>query len=170
MTIRIAVIGAGLMGSRSCENRRRRSARGEPPGRLRHGCGSRPQGGGRLQRSRRRLRPRPGVRSSGRGRSYHRKPRFPRHAPLSLSCIRAGKRALCEKPLSQSSKECLEIMQAEEAAGKKFHNGSASCAASINPMWRWKQALEHGAIGRALMMHSFHRNVATPASDFHRRR
>ncbi|MEK1897100.1 MAG: Gfo/Idh/MocA family oxidoreductase [Rhizobium sp.] len=87
------------------------------------------------------------------------------HAPLSLSCIRAGKRALCEKPLSQSSKECLEIMQAEEAAGKKF--------IMLGFMRRFdqsyvemKQALEHGAIGRALMMHNFHRNVATPASDF----
>jgi len=87
------------------------------------------------------------------------------HAPLSLSCIRAGKRALCEKPLSQSSQECVEIMQAEEAAGSKF--------IMLGFMRRFdqsyiemKRALEHGAIGRALMMHNFHRNVATPASDF----
>ncbi|WP_064696176.1 Gfo/Idh/MocA family oxidoreductase [Rhizobium aegyptiacum] len=87
------------------------------------------------------------------------------HAPLSLSCIRAGKRALCEKPLSQSSKECVEIMQAEEAAGAKF--------IMLGFMRRFdqsyvemKRALKDGALGRPLMMHNFHRNVATPASDF----
>ena len=37
------------------------------------------------------------------------------HTPLSLACIRAGKRVLCEKPLSQSSAECLTVMQAESA-------------------------------------------------------
>ena len=31
------------------------------------------------------------------------------HAPLS-ACIAAGKRVLCEKPLSRSSDECLELM------------------------------------------------------------
>ncbi|WP_064684288.1 Gfo/Idh/MocA family oxidoreductase [Rhizobium bangladeshense] len=87
------------------------------------------------------------------------------HAPLSLSCIRAGKRVLCEKPLSQSSKECVEIMQAEEAAGAKY--------IMLGFMRRFdqsyvemKRALKEGALGRPLMMHNFHRNVATPASDF----
>nr|WP_245308347.1 Gfo/Idh/MocA family oxidoreductase [Rhizobium leguminosarum] len=73
------------------------SAGGEPPGRLRHGCRSRPQGGGRLRRSRRRLRP---DRVSARldvDAVIIASPDFT-HAPLSLSWIRAGKRALCEKP------------------------------------------------------------------------
>lgn len=39
------------------------------------------------------------------------------HAPLSLACIRAGKPVLCEKPVSQSANECLTVMQAEQAAG-----------------------------------------------------
>lgn len=87
------------------------------------------------------------------------------HAPLSLSCIKAGKRVLCEKPLSQSSKECIEIMQAEQAAGSKL--------IMLGFMRRFdqsyvemKQALNDGTVGRALMMHNFHRNVATPAADF----
>lgn len=87
------------------------------------------------------------------------------HAPLSLSCIKAGKRVLCEKPLSQSSKECADIMQAEQAAGSKL--------IMLGFMRRFdqsyvemKQALNDGTVGRALMMHNFHRNVATPAGDF----
>ena len=87
------------------------------------------------------------------------------HAPLSLASIRAGKRVLCEKPLSQSSAECLTVMQAEQAAGERF--------VQLGFMRRYdeayvqmKSALDQGRLGRALMMHNFHRNVATPASDF----
>ncbi len=87
------------------------------------------------------------------------------HAPLSKACIAAGKRVLCEKPLSQSSDECLEVMSAEAAAGSRH--------VMLGFMRRYDQsyvemsaALKEGVLGRALMMHNFHRNVATPAADF----
>jgi len=87
------------------------------------------------------------------------------HAPLSKACIAAGKRVLCEKPLSQKPAECLEVMAAEEAAGAKF--------VQLGFMRRYDQAyvemkaaLDQGRLGRALMMHNFHRNVETPAADF----
>jgi myo-inositol 2-dehydrogenase/D-chiro-inositol 1-dehydrogenase len=87
------------------------------------------------------------------------------HAPLSLACIKAGKKVLCEKPLSPSSQDCLSVMQAEQAAGQRF--------VQLGFMRRYdqsycemKQALSNGRLGRALMMHNFHRNVETPASDF----
>ena len=87
------------------------------------------------------------------------------HAPLSKACIAAGKRVLCEKPLSQSSDECLEVMSEEEAAGSRH--------VMLGFMRRYDQsyvemsaALNEGVLGRALMMHNFHRNVETPAADF----
>ncbi len=87
------------------------------------------------------------------------------HAPLSLACIKAGKPVLCEKPLSQSSTECLDVMAAEQSAGRKF--------VQLGFMRRFdrsyvemKAALVSGSLGRALMMHNFHRNVETPAADF----
>ncbi|WP_286197149.1 Gfo/Idh/MocA family oxidoreductase [Tropicibacter sp. R15_0] len=87
------------------------------------------------------------------------------HAPLSKACIAAGKPVLCEKPLSQSSDECIEVMQLEEAAGHPF--------VMLGFMRRYDQsytemkaALTSGRLGRALMMHNFHRNVETPAADF----
>ena len=87
------------------------------------------------------------------------------HAPLGLACIRAGKPVLCEKPLSQSPAECLAVMAAEQAAGRRF--------VQLGFMRRYDQsyaemkaALDGGRIGRALMMHNFHRNVETPAADF----
>lgn len=87
------------------------------------------------------------------------------HAPLSLACIRAGKKVLCEKPLSQSSAECLQVIEAERAAGAKF--------VQLGFMRRYDQsykemkaALTGGTLGQAIMMHNFHRNVETPAADF----
>lgn len=87
------------------------------------------------------------------------------HAPLSLACIAVGKPVLCEKPLSQSSQECLGVMDAEMKAGRHF--------VQLGFMRRFdqsyvdmKQALNSGKLGRALMMHNFHRNVETPAAEF----
>ena len=87
------------------------------------------------------------------------------HASLSIACIKAGKKVLCEKPLSQSSAECLEVMKVEQGARKRF--------VQLGFMRRYdqsyvemKQALADGTIGRILMMHNFHRNVETPAADF----
>ncbi|WP_022706893.1 Gfo/Idh/MocA family oxidoreductase [Paracoccus zeaxanthinifaciens] len=87
------------------------------------------------------------------------------HAPLSTACIAAGKPVLCEKPLSQKSGECLQVMQAEQNVGTR--------CVMLGFMRRYdqayvemKQALDQGRLGRALMMHNFHRNVETPASDF----
>jgi myo-inositol 2-dehydrogenase / D-chiro-inositol 1-dehydrogenase len=87
------------------------------------------------------------------------------HMPLSLACIRAGKPVLCEKPLSQSSSECLSVIDAEIKTGRRW--------IQLGFMRRYDQsyvevkaALADGVLGRALMMHNFHRNVATPAADF----
>lgn len=87
------------------------------------------------------------------------------HAPLSMACIAAGKPVLCEKPLSQSPDECILVMRAEEATGRPL--------VMLGFMRRYdqsyiemRQALAEGRLGRALMMHNFHRNVETPAADF----
>ncbi len=87
------------------------------------------------------------------------------HVPLSRACISAGKRVLCEKPLSQESTECTAIMQAEEIAGERY--------VMLGFMRRYDQpyvelrtALLDGTLGQALVMHNFHRNVETPSVDF----
>ncbi|MER9071959.1 Gfo/Idh/MocA family oxidoreductase [Mesorhizobium sp. M0904] len=87
------------------------------------------------------------------------------HAPLSKACIAAGKRVLCEKPLSQASANCIAVMEAEQKSGAKF--------VQLGFMRRYdrsyeeiKRALADGRLGRPLIMHNFHRNVETPAADF----
>ena len=87
------------------------------------------------------------------------------HAPLSLECIRLGKPVLCEKPLAQSSAECMQVMEAEEAAGRK-HVMLGFMRRYDQSYMEMKQALDGGQLGRPLMMHNFHRNVETPAADF----
>lgn len=89
----------------------------------------------------------------------------PTHVPLALACIAKGKPVLCEKPLSQAAEECLPVMRAETAAGRRL--------VQLGFMRRFDQsyaemkaALADGVLGRALMMHNFHRNVETPAADF----
>jgi myo-inositol 2-dehydrogenase / D-chiro-inositol 1-dehydrogenase len=86
------------------------------------------------------------------------------HSPLKLACIAAGKSVLCEKPLSQDSKECLAVLAAEEKRGKRL--------VQIGFMRRFdlsyteiKSLLTRGDLGKALMFHCFHRNVS-PAYDF----
>ncbi|CUH82580.1 Gfo/Idh/MocA family protein [Tropicibacter naphthalenivorans] len=87
------------------------------------------------------------------------------HAPLSLACIKAGKKVMCEKPLSQSSAECLDVMKAEEAAGSR--HVMLGFMRRYDPAYiQMKRALKDGTIGRALMLHNWHRNGATPAGDF----
>lgn len=87
------------------------------------------------------------------------------HSPLSETAIAEGKKVLCEKPLSQSSSECLQVIQREQASGERH--------VMLGFMRRYDQsyidmrdALGSGALGRALMMHNFHRNAETPNADF----
>ncbi|MDE2445452.1 MAG: Gfo/Idh/MocA family oxidoreductase, partial [Alphaproteobacteria bacterium] len=86
------------------------------------------------------------------------------HAPLTLACIAAGKPVLCEKPLSQDVKECLEILAAEEKTGQ--HLVQVGFMRRFDPSYaEVKALLARGDLGKALMFHCFHRNVA-PAYDF----
>ncbi|MGV1760043.1 Gfo/Idh/MocA family oxidoreductase [Rhizobium sp. A22-96] len=85
------------------------------------------------------------------------------HAALSLAAIEIGKPILCEKPLSQSSDECLQVIRAEVSKGRQFVQ--LGFMRRYDPSYReMKSALAGGEIGDAIMMHNFHRNVEAPAN------
>ncbi|MER9595575.1 Gfo/Idh/MocA family oxidoreductase [Mesorhizobium sp. M0244] len=85
------------------------------------------------------------------------------HAPLPLAAIEAEKPVLCEKPLSQSSKECLGVIEAEVSRGRRFVQ--LGFMRRFDPSYRdMKASLDNGSLGRAIMMHNFHRNVEAPAN------
>lgn len=86
------------------------------------------------------------------------------HASLTLACIAAGKPVLCEKPLSQEVKECLAVLGAEEKRGARLVQ--VGFMRRFDPSYaEIKALLMRGELGKALMFHCFHRNVA-PAYDF----
>ncbi len=68
------------------------------------------------------------------------------HAPLALAAIEAGKPVLCEKPLSQSSKECQNVIEAEVSRGRQFVQ--LGFMRRFDPSYRdMKAALDDGSLG-----------------------
>lgn len=84
------------------------------------------------------------------------------HAELSLACINAGKPVLCEKPLSPDPNECLAVIAAETAQNRQVVQ--TGFMRRYDPSYtEMKTALTDGILGAPLMMHNFHRNVDAPA-------
>lgn len=83
------------------------------------------------------------------------------HADLTIAAIAAGKHVLCEKPLAPTSQESLRVIEAESRLGeRRVHVGFMR---RFDPAYgAMKSAMEDGVVGDALMMHNFHRNVTAP--------
>lgn len=85
------------------------------------------------------------------------------HTPLTLKAIEHGKNVLCEKPLSPSSDECLAVINAEVKLGKQM--AQIGFMRRFDPSYtEMRSALENGVIGNPIMLHCFHRNVSAPAN------
>ncbi|MBX2823774.1 MAG: Gfo/Idh/MocA family oxidoreductase [Gammaproteobacteria bacterium] len=84
------------------------------------------------------------------------------HDSLTLAALAKSKPVLCEKPLAVDSSACLKVLEAEcqlqrqliqVGFMRRFDSGYTSMKAS----------LLDGQLGDAVMMHNFHRNVEAPA-------
>lgn len=83
------------------------------------------------------------------------------HAALVLACIAAEKPVLCEKPLAATIGECRDIMAAEIAAGGRFVQ--VGFMRRFDPGYMaMKQSLAEGRLGLPLFMHCVHRNAVAP--------
>lgn len=83
------------------------------------------------------------------------------HKELTLACVAARKPVLCEKPLAPTSSECLELIEAELAAGRRFIQ--VGYMRRYDPSYvEMKNHLAAGQLGKPLMFHCVHRNVAAP--------
>jgi myo-inositol 2-dehydrogenase/D-chiro-inositol 1-dehydrogenase len=87
----------------------------------------------------------------------------PTHAEYVLAAIEAGKYVFCEKPLATTAEDCLRIVAAEQAAGRRL--------VQVGFMRRYdagyramKRVIEGGEIGLPLVMHCAHRNPTVPDS------
>ena len=87
------------------------------------------------------------------------------HTELVLACIAGGKPVLCEKPLALDLDDCARIIAAERSAGRRLV--SVGFSRRFDPaLVELKAALDAGEIGRALLAHAVHRNVSSdPSGD-----
>jgi myo-inositol 2-dehydrogenase / D-chiro-inositol 1-dehydrogenase len=86
------------------------------------------------------------------------------HADLAVAAVQAGKPVMCEKPLAPTLAECLRVVQAESAAV----GAAGPPLVSVGFMRRFdpgyrelKSALEAGACGTPLLLHCVSRGVAS---------
>ncbi|WP_458734667.1 Gfo/Idh/MocA family protein [Zobellella taiwanensis] len=87
----------------------------------------------------------------------------PTHEEFVLSAIAAGKYVFCEKPLATTARGCLNIVEAEVAAGKRLVQ--VGFMRPYDKGYRLlKQAIDAGRIGEPLMVHCAHRNPTVPDS------
>lgn len=83
------------------------------------------------------------------------------HAAFTLACIEAGKPVLCEKPLAPTTPECVRILEAEVALGRRLV--IVGFMRRQDPGYRQvKASLASGAIGVPLILHNVHRNAVVP--------
>lgn len=81
----------------------------------------------------------------------------PTHAGYVKECIKAGKRALCEKPLASTAEETREIVEAEMKGGKRLIQVGFN--RHFDPGFvRLKEVIDSGELGDVLMVHCSHRN------------
>jgi myo-inositol 2-dehydrogenase / D-chiro-inositol 1-dehydrogenase len=84
------------------------------------------------------------------------------HAEHVLACLAAGKPVFCEKPLASTQEDCLRILAAEAAGGRRLVQ--VGFMRRYDPAYRaLKAVLDGGAIGPPLLFHSVHRNPSVPA-------
>ncbi len=86
------------------------------------------------------------------------------HAALAIAAVRAGKPVLCEKPLAPTVAECVDVVRAERAAVAE----TGVPLISLGFMRRFdpgyvqlKQALGDGTIGTPLLAHCISRGVSS---------
>ena len=86
------------------------------------------------------------------------------HAALAIAAVRAGKPVLCEKPLAPTLAECLDVVRAERLA----ISGAGVPLISLGFMRRFdpgyvqmRQALSDGSIGSPLLVHCISRGVSS---------
>ncbi|WP_240312470.1 Gfo/Idh/MocA family protein [Janibacter anophelis] len=87
------------------------------------------------------------------------------HEEQLLACIERGLPVLCEKPLTMDSESSLRVVEAERAAGRALVQ--VGFMRRFDPEYvRLKSLLDGGRMGRALLLHQTHRNKSVPNPDF----
>ena len=79
------------------------------------------------------------------------------HVAFATAAIAAGKPVFCEKPLAPTAAECLAVVDAEVAAGRRLV--TMGFMRRYDPGYlQAKATLDGGGIGEPLIVHNIHRN------------
>ncbi|WP_082576058.1 Gfo/Idh/MocA family protein [Arthrobacter sp. Soil762] len=85
------------------------------------------------------------------------------HAEQVMACLEHGKPVLCEKPLAPTVRECQDLVDRQDALAAGIPLISVGFMRRFHPAYRaMKTLLEEGAIGQPLMVLSSHRNSTCP--------
>jgi myo-inositol 2-dehydrogenase/D-chiro-inositol 1-dehydrogenase len=83
------------------------------------------------------------------------------HEEFTLACLAADKPVLCEKPLAPTVDACLRVLEAEAAKPRRL--------VQVGFMRRYdadfralKASVDDGRVGRPLLLHCRHRNASVP--------
>ncbi|MES5824033.1 Gfo/Idh/MocA family oxidoreductase [Streptomyces sp. RG80] len=87
----------------------------------------------------------------------------PTHAEHVLNAIAAGKPVFCEKPLATTAEDCLRIVEAEAALGRRLVQVGFMRRYDVGYR-RMKEVIDSGRIGEPLIVHCAHRNPSVPKS------
>lgn len=83
------------------------------------------------------------------------------HEPQLLACIEHGKYVLCEKPLTMDAEAGVRVLEAEKAAGTP--RIQVGFMRRFDPEYtQLKEIIDSGRLGRLLLVHNVHRNKAVP--------
>jgi myo-inositol 2-dehydrogenase / D-chiro-inositol 1-dehydrogenase len=83
------------------------------------------------------------------------------HEPFVLACLDAGKPVLCEKPLAASAAAARRVVDAETALGRRLVQ--VGFMRRFDPAYvELKAALDRGDIGAPVLVHCAHRNPTVP--------
>ncbi|MEU1662162.1 Gfo/Idh/MocA family oxidoreductase [Streptomyces sparsogenes] len=85
----------------------------------------------------------------------------PTHAEHVLAAIAAGKPVFCEKPLATTAEDCLRIVEAERAHGRRLVQVGFMRRFDTGYR-RMKEVISSGALGAPLIVHCAHRNPTVP--------
>ena len=83
------------------------------------------------------------------------------HEPFVLACLDAGKPVLCEKPLAASADAARRVVEAESALGRRLVQ--VGFMRRFDPGYaEMKRRLDAGDVGPAVLLHCRHRNPTVP--------
>ena len=83
------------------------------------------------------------------------------HEPQLLACLEHGKYVLCEKPMTMDEESSIRVLEAERAAGTP--RIQVGFMRRFDPEYaQLKDIVDSGRLGRLLLVHNVHRNKAVP--------